>query len=423
MQATRNNDLSIHDPISIQPNGGNVGIGVTAPGEKLEVAGKTKTTTFQMTTGAFNGYALISDVSGNGTWTALNIPTNTNQLTNGSGYITDGNSGWDNSYGYISDGNIGWHNSYGFITSGGDNISIEGVAVIDPNLIGNNTISIANTTGSTYQFNLNSGTVAENHLDVSNSPTNAYALKWNSSLSKLEWQADNTGSGMVYPGAGIALSAGSSWAGSITNNSASWNTAYTERATWDGGTSGLVAATARTSLSLIPNTLSGTTTNSASAGYHTHALSFYGSGSGPSFLGYDATYGIAWKTAGSSGQVVYNNGTALTGSTALTSNGTNVTSTGTFTGTNFILSSDRRLKKNIQPIGDMSWVDDIHFKSFYMNNDLTATMRYGVIAQELEIVNPGLVSTGDNGYKAVSYIDLLIAKVARQDEILNKLIK
>ena len=34
------------------------------------------------------------------------------------------------------------------------------------------------------------------------------------------------GGGMVYPGAGIALSKGSSWDTSITNNSANWNTAY-----------------------------------------------------------------------------------------------------------------------------------------------------------------------------------------------------
>jgi hypothetical protein len=32
------------------------------------------------------------------------------------GYITDGNTNWDNSYGFITDGNTGWDNSYGFIT-------------------------------------------------------------------------------------------------------------------------------------------------------------------------------------------------------------------------------------------------------------------------------------------------------------------
>jgi hypothetical protein len=49
-------------------NAGNIGIGTTAPTEKLEVDGKTKTTNFQMTNGATNGYLLQSDASGNGSW-------------------------------------------------------------------------------------------------------------------------------------------------------------------------------------------------------------------------------------------------------------------------------------------------------------------------------------------------------------------
>ena len=49
---------------------GNTGIGVSVPTEKLEVAGKTKTTNLQMTTGAALGRILTSDATGNGTWTA-----------------------------------------------------------------------------------------------------------------------------------------------------------------------------------------------------------------------------------------------------------------------------------------------------------------------------------------------------------------
>ena len=49
-------------------NGGNVGIGTTTPGERLEVLGKTKTTTIQITSGGTSGYVLTSDASGNGTW-------------------------------------------------------------------------------------------------------------------------------------------------------------------------------------------------------------------------------------------------------------------------------------------------------------------------------------------------------------------
>jgi len=52
----------------------------------------------------------------------------------------------------------------------------------------------------------------------------------------------------VYPEAGIALSTGTTWTTSITNNSSNWNTAYTDRLKWDGGSTGLVASTGRTSL-------------------------------------------------------------------------------------------------------------------------------------------------------------------------------
>jgi hypothetical protein len=52
----------------------------------------------------------------------------------------------------------------------------------------------------------------------------------------------------VYPEAGIALSTGTTWTTSITNNSSNWNTAYSDRLKWDGGNTGLVAATGRTSL-------------------------------------------------------------------------------------------------------------------------------------------------------------------------------
>lgn len=49
---------------------GNVGIGTATPGEKLEVNGKTKTSTFQMTATPTAGYVLTSDASGNGSWSA-----------------------------------------------------------------------------------------------------------------------------------------------------------------------------------------------------------------------------------------------------------------------------------------------------------------------------------------------------------------
>ena len=52
----------------------------------------------------------------------------------------------------------------------------------------------------------------------------------------------------IYPEAGIALSTGTTWTTSITNNSTNWNTAYTDRLKWDGGSTGLTPSTGRTSL-------------------------------------------------------------------------------------------------------------------------------------------------------------------------------
>ena len=87
---------------------------------------------------------------------------------------------------------------------------------------------------------------------------------------------------MVYPSAGIALSNGVSWEPSITNNSANWNTAYTDRMKWDGGATGLVAATGRTSLGLVIGIdvlayrTFGTAANSATTDFalavHTHTI-------------------------------------------------------------------------------------------------------------------------------------------------------
>ena len=78
------------DRFVIRRDNGNVGIGTNSPTSKLDVNGKTKTTNFQMTSGATNGYVLTSDVSGNASWQlsnsftggTVNGPTNfTNGLT------------------------------------------------------------------------------------------------------------------------------------------------------------------------------------------------------------------------------------------------------------------------------------------------------------------------------------------------------
>jgi hypothetical protein len=64
---TDNTGMSLWGAMKILSTG-NVGIGTTGPGATLDINGKTKTTTFQMTSGASAGYFLTSDGSGNSSW-------------------------------------------------------------------------------------------------------------------------------------------------------------------------------------------------------------------------------------------------------------------------------------------------------------------------------------------------------------------
>jgi len=75
---------------------------------------------------------------------------------------------------------------------------------------------------------------------------------------------------MVYPAAGIAVSTGTAWGTSITDNSTNWNSAFTDRFKWDGGATGLVAATGRTSLGL--GTAATANTGDFAAASHTHII-------------------------------------------------------------------------------------------------------------------------------------------------------
>jgi hypothetical protein len=82
--------------------------------------------------------------------------------------------------------------------------------------------------------------------------------------------------------------------------------------------------------------------------------------------------------------------------------------TSTVTATNFILSSDSRVKENILPY--TSNILDIEYKSFNLKSDPTIS-RVGVIAQEIEKDFPELVYTNAEGMKSVAYIDLLIKEI------------
>ena len=92
----------------------------------------------------------------------------------------------------------------------------------------------------------------------------------------------------------------------------------------------------------------------------------------------------------------------------------------TVTATNFILSSDERLKENVKKVRDNRIEAD--WKTFELKTE-KGQKRYGVIAQDLEKTNPEFVREDSQGFKSVAYIDLLIAKIAELEARLEKLEK
>jgi hypothetical protein len=95
------------------------------------------------------------------------------------------------------------------------------------------------------------------------------------------------------------------------------------------------------------------------------------------------------------------------------------TFTNTVTATNFILSSDERLKENIKTLEPKAI--SAEWKSFNAKDD--DSYRTGVIAQELEIEHPEFVETNEEGFKSVKYIDLLISKIAELEHRIKQLEK
>ena len=95
--------------------------------------------------------------------------------------------------------------------------------------------------------------------------------------------------------------------------------------------------------------------------------------------------------------------------------------TSTVTATNFILSSDKRLKHKIKDVDYDDYIK-MDVKTYELKSE-KGVKRTGVIAQELEVNHPEFVRTDSEGMKSVAYTDLLMAKIAELEARLEKLEK
>jgi hypothetical protein len=150
---------------------------------------------------------------------------------------------------------------------------------------------------------------------------------------------------------------------------------------------------------------------------HTHFFTTNPSGqSDPAFQRYGGTVIQCRDDGNSNFAIRIGNGNGH--ATALNINASGVTTfNNTVTATNFILSSDERKKTKIK---DLTCDNiNVNWKSFELKED-GGEYRTGVIAQELEQSHPEFVKTDDEGFKSVKYIDLLIAKIAELEARLEK---
>lgn len=107
--------------------------------------------------------------------------------------------------------------------------------------------------------------------------------------------------------------------------------------------------------------------------------------------------------------------------------GTSASFSSSVSASNFC-DSDIRLKYLLGVISpaDYNKISSLKFHKYIFKSDTAKTLRYGVVAQEVERILPELVHTNEQGIKSVNYIDMLVLLVAQQKqsiEFLNKRVK
>ena len=380
------NNTSGTNRISIIGSSGNVGIGTTSPNAKLDVYG-----------------GLHLGTTGN--FSVTQSPFTTTQF-----YVTGGGNG----------GTI----TFGAPASNTQNVSIQGDLYSYQGSIGtkqfgsfNNKISY---NGNNY---LNSG-----NLGIGT--TSPYAKLHVASTSSNNVPTAGTATGGLFVSNsnktyGINMGVASSGWGFIQSQRADANTTlYNLNLQPLGGNVGIGTTSPRTKLHV-----------SGLTGDDDPAL---GSSTAPFFVSNTATsYGlnIGVNNVGASWLQAQSNTSATAYEMSLNPLGGNVgvgfinpaykldvNGTGRFTNTlyysSLVQQSQADTKKDIANI-DKNKATAIPFKQYKYKTGDTERVRYGVVVEDIEQYYPELVHIGEDGIKGVSYIDLLVKRVAELEKELE----
>ncbi|MEK7214854.1 MAG: hypothetical protein AAB289_04595, partial [Chloroflexota bacterium] len=243
----------------------------TSGGSGTDIAGANLILAGGRGTGAGAGGAIIFQTApAGGTGTAANALTETMRITS-AGTVGIGTS--------TPSGKLDVEGGDVFIgtgtltnTSASEDLSVTGNLEVDGILYGNGS-GLTNVGGSSFgNQNANivfagpaSGAAAAPAFrslvddDVSNTLTASLFVGSGSSTTAIDLATAevggtlpvaNGGTGATTFTAGLVLANGTTAFTTTANNATNWDTAYTDRLKWDGGATGLVAATGRTSLGL-----------------------------------------------------------------------------------------------------------------------------------------------------------------------------
>lgn len=436
-------------------NNANVGIGTSAPAEKLEVVGKTKTNQLQVVTGANTGYVLTSDASGNATWQSPSV--NDWSLTGNAGTIpgTHFIGTTDNTLLYVktnnvtrmtvtANGAVGINNSGQFfqqLTVGGGYSSVDGendmYYVFRRAAAHRWSINETATTGIQFKQIYNDAGAYNNvsFLDIADNGNIGIGTSTPSAKLEIVGQIKITGG---TPGAGKVLVSDASGLASWQTVNTSWvltGNAGTSAATNFIGTTDAIDFVTRTNSTERMRITSG-----GNVGIGTTApvtkLGIISAASAPAIpnttstaicrIGISNSEGIdfgkgtaasnyaGWIQSGFNGgadplALQPSGGNLGIGTTNPTQKLTvfNGTTTGTYTTTGWVHSSDARLKTNVIKLDNsLEKVMKLNGVSYNWMNNPNADKQIGFIAQEVKKIVPEVVVVDSEGNYGMAYQNL-----------------